>query len=183
MSMIDRKSPNTQRRSCGSCALCCKLLGFVEINKPMGQWCPHCLKSKGCGIYSSRPNECRAFNCTWLTDANFGDEWQPMRSKIVICHVRFGDASNFVFHVDPGWPLSWRTEPYYSQLKRLARNGLEHDGIITVNVGKRVFLVLPNKDVDFGICNVDDKISIKKIWNGLDWDVDVYKVPQHAPTE
>ena len=106
-----------------------------------------------------------------------------MRSKIVICHVRFGDASNFVFHVDPGWPLSWRTEPYYSQLKRLARNGLEHDGIITVNVGKRVFLVLPNKDVDFGICNVDDKISIKKIWNGLDWDVDVYKVPQHAPTE
>jgi hypothetical protein len=55
----------------------------------------------------------------WLTDANFGDEWQPTRSKIVICHVRYGNTSNLVFHVDPGWPLSWRNEPYYSQLKRL----------------------------------------------------------------
>ena len=180
--MIDLKSPNTQSRSCGSCALCCKLLGLVEPNK-LSQWCPHCLKSTGCSIYDSRPNVCRAFNCVWLTDAKFGDEWQPTRSKIVICHVRYGNTSNLVFHVDPGWPLSWRNEPYYSQLKRLARNGLGHDGIVTVNVGKRVFVVLPNKDVDLGICNVDGKISIKRSWDGLDWEVDVSKVPQHAPTE
>jgi len=65
----------------------------------------------------------------------------------------------------------------------LARNGLGHDGIVTVNVGKRVFVVLPNKDVDLGICNVDGKISIKRTWDGLDWEVDVDKLPQHAPTE
>jgi len=179
--MIDLKSPNTQRRSCGSCALCCKLLGLVE-NK-LGQWCPHCLKSGGCSIYDSRPNICRAFNCVWLTDANFGDEWQPTRSKIVICHTLSGDTSHLVFHVDPGWPHSWRNEPYYSQLKRLARNGLEHNGIVTVNVAKRVFVILPNKDVDFGVRSVDDKISIKKTWNGLDWEVDVDIVPHHAPAE
>jgi hypothetical protein len=183
MSTIDVKSSTAQGRSCGSCALCCKLIGFAEINKPMGQWCPHCLKSNGCSIYNSRPKECRSFNCEWLTNANFGDEWQPMRSKMVICHMRDGETSKLVFHVDPGSPLSWRNEPYYSQLKRLARNGLEHNGIITINIGKRVFVVLPNKDVDLGICNLDDKVSIQKSWNGLDWEVDVYKKPQGALTK
>jgi len=88
-----------------------------------------------------------------------------------------------VFHVDPGSPLSWRSEPYYSQLKRLARNGLEHNGILTINVGKRVFVVLSNKDIDLGICDIDDKLFIQKRWNGLDWDVDVFKEPHHGLTK
>ncbi|MGA2894952.1 MAG: hypothetical protein ABSE22_18965 [Xanthobacteraceae bacterium] len=182
MPVTDLKSPHTQRRSCGSCALCCKLLGLLDSGK-MGRWCPHCLKSSGCGIYDSRPEVCRTFNCVWLTDAEFGDEWQPTRSKIVICHVRYGETRNLVFHVDPGWPLSWREEPYYSQLKQFARNGLENNGITTVNVGKRVFVILPNKDVNLGICNVDDQISIKEVGDGATRDLEVSKVPRQAPSE
>jgi hypothetical protein len=175
MSAIDDPVSRVPGRNCGSCALCCKLIGFAEINKPRGQWCPHCLKSRGCGIYESRPNECRDFDCLWLTNANFGEEWEPTRSKMVICHMREGDMSKLVFHVDPGSPLAWKSEPYYSQLKRLAGNGLEHNGIITVNVGKRVFVILPNTDVDFGICDVDDKIALQKKWNGMEWEVGLYK--------
>ena len=145
MSASDDKASTAVGRSCGSCALCCKLIGCIELNKPMGQWCPHCLKSSGCSIYDTRPNECRSFNCEWLTSANFGDEWQPIRSKMVICHMRESGTSKLVFHVDPGSPLSWKNEPYYRQLKRLARNGLEYNGIVTINVGKRVFVVLPQR--------------------------------------
>ena len=94
--------------------------------------------------------------------------------------MREGGTSKFVFHVNPGSPLSWRNEPYYSQLKRLARNGLKYNGIVTVNVGKRVFVVLPNTEVDLGICDVDDKIAIRKRWNGLAWEAEVYKGRQSA---
>lgn len=180
MSTIDAKSSTARNRSCRSCTLCCKLIDIVALNKPIGQWCPHCLKRKGCSIYDSRPNECRTFNCEWLTNVNFGEEWYPARSKMVIRHVRDGGTSKLVFHVDPGSPLSWRNEPYYSQLKRLARNGLEHGGILTINVGKRVFVILSNKDVDLGVCDIDDKIFIQKSWNGLDWEVNVSKEPRHV---
>ena len=183
MTTLDRESmPAVRARRCGTCALCCKLIGFAEIAKPMGQWCPHCLKTSGCAIYDNRPGECRAFNCLWLSNENFGEEWQPTRSKMVICHVRDGDISKLVFHVDPGSPLAWRNAPYYGQLKRLARNGLEHNGIITVNVAKRVFVIMPDRDIDFGICEVDDKISFQKRWNGLEWEFALSKQARTAPT-
>jgi hypothetical protein len=171
-----------QNRVCGACSLCCKLVAFFEINKPMGQWCPHCTKSNGCSIYDTRPNECRSFNCGWLINPEFGDEWQPIRSKIVIRHVRDGDMSILVFHVDAGSPLTWREEPYYSQLKRLARSGLEHNGWVNIFVGKRLIVILPNKDVDCGMWEPSDKISYQMNWNGFDWEVEVHKVPQEAPT-
>jgi hypothetical protein len=174
VSMSDVKSSAVQSRICGSCSLCCKLIGFAELNKPMGQWCPHFIKGSGCSIYESRPDECRSFNCQWLINERFGDEWEPTRSKIVICHVWQGDTSKLVFNVDPGSPLSWKKEPYYSQLKRLALNGLEHKGIITVNVAKRVFVVLPNEDVDLGVCDVDDNIVVQKEFNGSDWEIRVF---------
>jgi hypothetical protein len=144
----------------------------------MGQWCQHCVKGSGCGIYESRPNECRTFNCQWLINANFSDDWQPIHSKIVICHVTEGDTSKLVFHVETGSPLSWRKEPYYSQLKKLARNGLEHNGIVLINIGKRVFVILPNEDVDLGICDVDERISIERRFNGTDVDFKVYTLPR-----
>ncbi len=53
-------------RECGSCTLCCKLLGVKELNKPQGEWCKHCDIGKGCKIYDSRPNECRNFTCMWI---------------------------------------------------------------------------------------------------------------------
>src|SRR5262249_4530121 len=50
----------TNKRECGKCSLCCKLLPIQELNKPIDTWCPHCRPGHGgCTIYSSRPSECR----------------------------------------------------------------------------------------------------------------------------
>jgi hypothetical protein len=183
MATMAARSSVTTARSCGSCTLCCKLISVVELGKPMGQWCPHCIKGKRCGIYETRPNQCRAFNCGWLADPAVGEEWKPTQSKMVFYNVREGDTNKLIFLVDPGSPLAWKNEPYYSQLKQMARNGLNHNGIINVFVGKRVIVILPDKDVDLGICDLNEKFSYRKVWNGLDWEVEVHKERQPAPLE
>jgi hypothetical protein len=53
-------------RACGDCVACCKVLNIVEpdLVKPADQMCPHCT-GKGCGIYDTRPQVCRAWDCVW----------------------------------------------------------------------------------------------------------------------
>lgn len=53
---------------CGSCGACCVLPAVVSLGKPMHRACDH-LRHDGCGIYGSRPDECRRFHCLWLQGA------------------------------------------------------------------------------------------------------------------
>jgi hypothetical protein len=56
-----RADPRTLAgRECGT-SLCCKVAAVEEVAKPNGVWCPHCVKSKKCMIYTSRPQSCRDF--------------------------------------------------------------------------------------------------------------------------
>lgn len=181
MSIVGNLRPTAQPRACGSCSLCCKLVGIAELNKPMGQWCPHCIKSGGCGIYESRPNECRTFNCEWLTNAQISDDWRPIRSKMVLYHVHDGGMEKLVVHVDPGSPLAWKNEPYYSQLKRWARDLLELNGIVNIYLGKKVIAILPDKDVDLGTFSLGDKINLRKRRTELGWEYEVSKVSLELP--
>ena len=178
--MPDVTSSTPRGRSCGTCALCCKLLRVVALNKPMGQWCPHCLKRGGCGIYTSRPEECRTFNCGWLTNPEIGEEWQPTRSRIVLQYTIDHGLHKLVVHVDPGSPLSWKNEPYYSQLKRWARNFEEKDGFITLYVGKRLIVVLPQKDIDLGTFDLDQSFSYRKWRVASGWEYEFNKVSPGA---
>ena len=52
---------------CGGCTLCCKVMGVPSISKPASQWCKHCRTGFGCGIYETRPGECRNFICGYLS--------------------------------------------------------------------------------------------------------------------
>ena len=81
MKTLDKPAPG---RSCGSCTMCCKVLGIKELAKPVGKWCSHCDIGKGCKIYDTRPQECQTFHCLWLVDNRLADHWKPDRSKIVI---------------------------------------------------------------------------------------------------
>ena len=56
-------------KTCGSCTLCCKVVGVAELKKPADVWCGHCNKAKGCKIYDTRPQECRTFYCLFLLGA------------------------------------------------------------------------------------------------------------------
>ncbi len=178
IAMVDIQSPTSLGRSCGACALCCKLIGINELNKPQNQWCPHCLRHSGCKIYNSRPNECRTFNCDWLVNTKIGDEWQPMRSKMVLHLVVDGNMSKLVIHVDSGSPLAWQKEPYYGQIKTWAQNIEKQNGLVNIYIGKRVIVVLPNKDVDLGIFNLGDKFNFRKNLVGSLWEYEFEKVVQ-----
>jgi hypothetical protein len=98
-------------------------MGVPEIKEDHA-WCPHCLKSKGCGIYADRPQRCRDFSCQWLKDEHFEDHWFPKTARIVVDH-RVGDDGVWVcFVVDPNSPLRWKEEPWFSDIKRIAGLGL-----------------------------------------------------------
>ena len=109
------------RRECGSCSLCCKLMDVPEV-KPRHDWCPHARPGQGgCAIYQHRPELCREFHCMWLIDEKLPDYWYPAKSKIVISAAVDGAVS---FIVDPAYPLRWREEPYFSDIKRIAQIGI-----------------------------------------------------------
>lgn len=51
-------------RRCGPCTACCTALSVKELPKAAGVRCQHeCGK---CGIYETRPEACRSFECYWL---------------------------------------------------------------------------------------------------------------------
>jgi hypothetical protein len=146
------------QKECGDCSLCCKLLGIEALNKPQGQWCPHCAKSQGCTIYDARPQECRDFACIWLENAALGPEWRPSRSKIVLYLI--GDGARLIAHVDQGSRDAWQKEPYYGQLKRWARQWIKTGPNVVVRIGSRLIAILPDRDVDLGRVQKGDVIFI-----------------------
>lgn len=58
-------------RPCGPCTVCCTVLGVRSMGKPYYVPCRH-QSHKGCRIHSSRPDDCRAYECTWRIGL-FGD--------------------------------------------------------------------------------------------------------------
>lgn len=91
--------------TCGSCTMCCKLMGVPELEKPPGEWCKHCDPKVGCTIYDDRPESCKDFECLWLQAQNReGDnhlkasELQPSRCKGVI--VTTDKSEGLVIKVD-----------------------------------------------------------------------------------
>lgn len=151
-------SQNTQppTRSCGDCTLCCKVMGIDALEKPRGSWCTNCDASKGCKIYETKPQECTDFQCGYITNPNLGEEWKPNHSKIIILPEDGGNR--IAAHVDTSRPDAWKKEPYYSTLKEWARRGVPTGGQFIVYVGDRVFMILPDKDVDLGIIGKDERV-------------------------
>ncbi len=88
-------------RKCGACQLCCVLPAIKELNKPANVPCQH-LTEKGCGIYATRPDGCRKFECHWL--GGVGDE----RPDVVGAYTArihdgdgWGDGTGIMVHQDP----------------------------------------------------------------------------------
>src|SRR4051812_22511432 len=71
-------------RACGCCTLCCKVIAVTDFDKPPGVWCAHCIRGKGCGIYESRPTDCRTFFCEWMLEHGLGPEWKPEHAKFAL---------------------------------------------------------------------------------------------------
>lgn len=143
-------------RSCGSCTLCCKILSIAELNKPQGDWCRYALVGKGCSIYPDRPSECRTFLCGYLSWPVAGEHWQPAKCKMVI--VSELDGQRIGVHVDPGRPSAWREQPFYDELKQMAKIGARDNIQVVVCIKNRAIVILPDRDVDLGPVADDERI-------------------------
>jgi hypothetical protein len=57
---------DSNRRRCGGCTLCCKVVPQKELKKAAGTRCKYQRTGHGCTIYAQRPTSCRHWNCVWL---------------------------------------------------------------------------------------------------------------------
>ena len=158
-------------RECGSCSLCCKVMGIGALNKPGGQWCPHCLPGKGCGIYGDRPGECRTFNCDWLLNEQLGPEWKPEKSKIVLR----SSGNKIVAFVYPSVPGQWRKSPFFEQLTTLMQHGIKNNLLVYVAVSENYTLLLPDRHEELGHLGAHDEVMLKTVRTpvGLSYQVEV----------
>jgi hypothetical protein len=130
----------TKTRRCGECSMCCYLFQIPELKKPINKWCVHCKPGKGCRIYGTHPATCKDYQCLWLVDTDFGDEWFPPTSKIVI-HYPTKDLSVLQFCVDPEYPDIWMTRPYFSKIERLGHLAEKEKKLVVVTVGTHLVYV------------------------------------------
>jgi hypothetical protein len=144
-------------RGCDGCTLCCKIMGVPALSKPGNTWCPHCRKGVGCGIYDTRPTECRTFQCGYLLMPGLSLEWKPVTSRLII----LGSGGNRInIRVDQARPDAWRRQPYYRTMKEWAALALPQHKQVVVTVGQRTIVLLPDRDVDLGFVAPDEVITV-----------------------
>jgi hypothetical protein len=156
-----------QDRACGSCTLCCKVMGVADFDKPAGKWCPHCRPGNGCGIHAMRPFVCRVFYCEWMICKGLGPEWKPERSKFAL--FKTNDGRRLTAHVDPGYPSAWRASPYYENFKIWASEAVRQVPMhqVDVMVGERLTVVLPDRDVEVGLVAPDELVQLSRNAGGV----------------
>ena len=167
-------------RVCGDCSLCCRVMSVATLNKPAGVWCGHCRPGRErCTIYEARPEECRRFVCLYLIEARLDEDWKPSRSRIVLTTDLGGDR--ITANVDPQRPDAWKLSPYYEHLKRWAEVSLPFRGQVMVRVGRHVYMIFPDRDVDVGEVGLDETIIIEERETPLGVELEPLKVPTNDP--
>jgi hypothetical protein len=145
-------------RSCGTCGLCCKVYSVQELSKPAGRWCINSVRGGGCSIHATRPHVCRAFFCSWLIDPNLGPEWKPEVSRFVLTADPAYQA--LVASVDPGMPLAWKREPYYTRLKQFSQVFFRLNNKVLVNLRGHITVILPDREVPIGVITPGEEIAL-----------------------
>ena len=164
-----------QGKNCGACMMCCKLPAVVSLQKPAGKWCVNATAGKGCKIYDTRPDDCRAFHCGWLLDASLGPEWKPDACKFLMYIANDGA---FTLLVDPASPAAWRDPRFYPTIKMNAARLLDRNMASMVVVGSRKYVILPERDVEVTIPpGYGARVVISHLPEGPQYDVVVEPLP------
>jgi Fe-S-cluster containining protein len=129
-----------------------------ELSKPAGQWCVHSEPGSGCAIHAARPPACRRFFCSWRLDPNLGPEWKPEVSRFVLSADPARQA--LVVTVDPGMPLAWKREPYYTRLRQLSESAFRQDRKVLVSLRGQITVILPDRDVAVGGIGPGEEIVV-----------------------
>lgn len=145
-------------KSCGTCALCCKVLHVASLDKPPGRWCEHARKNAGCAIHGSHPDDCRAFACGWLQWSDLGEAWKPSTARFLIRPEP--SQGRLCIDVDPGYPNAWKAAAYYPTLKAWARSIHTGESCLLVLVGERAVVVFPEEDIDIGPLRPEEELMV-----------------------
>ena len=117
-------SPQPVHRTCGECRACCTTCAVNELDKPLNTPCVH-LAQIGCGIYESRPQSCRDYDCAWL-HGHFADEHRPDKTGIVWSFEQIDGLEGLLVHamlMRDDIPLE-RLLNLYNSLKRTSAHKL-----------------------------------------------------------
>ncbi|HEY8616564.1 YkgJ family cysteine cluster protein [Phenylobacterium sp.] len=145
-------------KSCGPCTLCCKVMGVSELAKPGGALCAHARTGRGCGIYESRPQGCRAFECVWLMDPDMPHRFRPDQTKVVLDMDHEG--RRLVARCDPANPLAWRRNPIYAALKGYAQDHWATGKVVMAVAGRRAWVITPKDEIDLGEIDPAARIEV-----------------------
>jgi hypothetical protein len=66
----------TRSKVCGECRVCCTAVAVDSVEKPVWTACRHECDS-GCGIYDTRPDECRTYECLYQSGVLKFEEHRP----------------------------------------------------------------------------------------------------------
>lgn len=61
---------------CGKCGVCCKVCNIEVLNKPANVMCRH-YGSQGCMVYKNRPEDCKTYQCIWVTQQEIDLKYRP----------------------------------------------------------------------------------------------------------
>ena len=114
-----------------------------------------------------------------MNTPQLGEEWKPVHSKIVLAADMGG--KRITAHVDPQRPDAWRAEPYYSTLKKWARLDRADRKQVLAAVGNRVYVILPDKEIDLGIVNDDEIVVVGDRQTPAGPEVTAFKLPKSDP--
>lgn len=171
-------------RACGTCSLCCKVVGVQELNKPIGTWCSHAKRQNGRAVYDARPASCRIFRCQWPLAEGIGPESKPDRAEFAL--LKSDNGRHLTVFVDPGTPGAWRRSPYYEALKNRAKLGLPVSGavrLVDVMIGELCIVILPDRDVDMGLLKPDEMIQLRRVPAATGETIEVAEMRRPARNE
>lgn len=143
---------SAERRKCGDCQLCCKLLAVKNIGKLAGERCSHQKFKVGCNVYNTpgMPPECGVWSCRWLVEDDTADQRRPDRSHLVIdimpdyVHTPPEEDQQNVEVVqvwcDPKYPDAHRDPDFRAYA---ARRGLEGKLCLIRYSAKEAFILIP----------------------------------------
>jgi hypothetical protein len=142
-------------------------MGIPELGKPKDASCAHIVPHKGCAIYGERPPSCRAFACHWLLDSAIGARWKPSTCHMVV----EAKQRSMVIHVDPDFAQAWKSEPYFSEIRAMAKAGLANGAMTLVIEKLRTIVILPDAEVDLGLLGPNARIAMTPLRtpDGIRW--------------
>jgi hypothetical protein len=143
---------------CGTCTLCCKVLGIKEFDKPINQWCKHTHPGKGCKIYETRPQSCHDYACVWLQSQEAPNalppEMRPDKCKVVMTFPV--DQEVITCHVDPGFPAAWQEGPFSAFLYNATTDQGKKPLRFLVKSGSRSYFVQNGQAREVELSDMDE---------------------------